>query len=366
MRIDSLTSLRFFAALAVFIHHMDFFTKSPNADIGAAFTWGFEGFFGVQFFYILSGFVIALSFGKRLQKGPFPFSDFLFYRAARLFPIHWLGMASAIVIYGMQWDTFDSWMRFITQATLTQSFVANNLYFFGFNGVSWSISTEMFFYVMFCAIVGLNTKTLMTLWIVLFFIICANVAAADPTQPMATWLLYINPIFRFIDFLTGVLLYRWFVHSPLTMDVKKATAMEVGSLLFAVLFVWVSIRYQVPIQWRWDIYYILPMAAVIYVFAHQQGYLSRLLCNRVLILLGDASFALYMIHQLLINVSLQFFDPMEITRWRHAAVVSGSLLLCGIAISIVAHLAFEMPVNKKLRSIWIKSRSLKTLREIRI
>lgn len=353
MRIDSLTSLRLFAALAVFVHHMEFFQNSPSAPVREVFQWFWEGFVGVQFFFVLSGFVISYSFTGRLRKGPFPFSDFLFFRAARLFPTHWLTMIVAIFLYGsLGGPSVDSLLRLVTQVTLTQSLVVDPSFFFNFNAVSWSISVEIFFYLAFCLVVALPTRVLAGIWVAMIAIVVVNILRTDPGQVPTTWLLYINPAFRFVDFLTGMLLHRWYAARPLRMTVLQATVAEIGALGLIAVFVFAAIKGGVGIQWRWDIYYVLPAAAVVFVFAHQQGALSAILKHRWLILLGDASFALYMVHQLLIAVALRYFPPGEIVGFRSALLYAVPILIAGIGLSLVVHLYFERPVNAALRRWW--------------
>lgn len=351
MRIDSLTSLRFFAAAAVLIHHLDFLQKSPSPDVVATFGWFFEGFAGVQFFYILSGFVIAYSFASR--AGSLSFGDFLFFRAARIYPIHWLTLLAAAYLYGeFHAPTSDTWFRLLTNAALLQSFVPDVSFFFSFNGVSWSISTEMFFYAAFCLFVPLSSRALMFAWSALMLVIVINLLAFKGVDWFSNWLLYINPTFRFIDFLTGVLLYRLFVARPLEMSYRAATVAEFVSIALVALSVIAAMVWAVPIQWRWDIYYIPSMATMIFVFAHQRGLVSGLLNNRLLVLLGDSSFALYMVHQLVIGRWAA--NPETILRLRDMARVTTILFLAAIVLSVVLHVCFEKPVNRLLRSWWTR------------
>lgn len=365
MRIDSLTSLRFFAAAAVLVHHMEFLRTSPNSDVRAVFDWMFEGFFGVQFFYVLSGFVIAYSFASR--AGTLSFGDFMFFRAARLFPIHWLTLIVATYLYGsLILSDPGSWLRFIANATLIQSFIAHQSFYFNFNAVSWSISTEMFFYAAFCLFVPLRTRAILLIWTALLSVIIINIIVADMGSIFTNWLLYINPVFRFIDFLTGVLLYRIFVIRPLKLSYRLATLAEVASIALVVASVAVAIVWAVPIQWRWDIYYVPSTAIVVFVFAHQRGMISNILNNRFLVLLGDASFALYMTHQMIIYLSPWTARPETILRLRDMAQAAVLLLAIGTFISIILHLGFEKPVNDRLRRWWTSSRTRSFIRSNRL
>ncbi|ELL3258082.1 acyltransferase, partial [Escherichia coli] len=86
--IHSLTSLRMLAALGVFVSHLGILSQSSISQFNVAAKYFFNGYIGVTFFYILSGFIINYSFSKHMEEGKFSNKDFIVYRLARLFPVH--------------------------------------------------------------------------------------------------------------------------------------------------------------------------------------------------------------------------------------------------------------------------------------
>lgn len=355
-RIDALTSLRFFAAAAVFLHHSDFLQRTSSTYFQNAFNWFFEGFSGVQFFYVLSGFVISYSFTDG------DFRTFLFHRAARIFPIHWLTLVVATLLYGAFFVEPPQAVlsHFVANVLLVQSFIADPAYYFSLNGVSWSISDEMFFYVAFCGLALMPTRAAMALWGAILVVILFNIMAASKGTVDRTWLLYVNPFFRLLDFLTGVLLFRAFKAFRLNIYRGPGTALEISSLVVLALFVIVAVSSGVPLVWRWDLYYVPPMALVLFVFAHQAGAISEFLQKRWLVLLGDASFALYMTHQILIGMVFHYVNPQSFTSSLEILGAIGGLLAVGVTISVALHLGFEKPVNRALRRWWAERGKTKT------
>ncbi|EJH3465427.1 acyltransferase, partial [Escherichia coli] len=89
-RLNSLTSLRAFAALGVFFSHMAVIQNSSNRDFASSFEYFKLGYSGVTFFFILSGFILTYSFTISLRNGNGSFVDFLAHRVFRIYPVHLL------------------------------------------------------------------------------------------------------------------------------------------------------------------------------------------------------------------------------------------------------------------------------------
>lgn len=66
--IQSLTSLRMFAVLGVFVSHLGLLSQSSIGVFNTAAKYFFNGYIGVTFFYILSGFIINYSFINHVKK----------------------------------------------------------------------------------------------------------------------------------------------------------------------------------------------------------------------------------------------------------------------------------------------------------
>src|ERR1700709_954922 len=65
-QLRALTRLRFVGCFAVFLHHcVDFTPELGHAHGLGRLLW--EGWSGVSFFFVLSGFILAYSYGERLH-----------------------------------------------------------------------------------------------------------------------------------------------------------------------------------------------------------------------------------------------------------------------------------------------------------
>lgn len=90
--IDTLTSLRFIFAIMVFSAHCYVIDSFFNTLFFK------EGFVGVSFFFVLSGFIIAYNYQKKLSESKISKRTFWVARIARVYPLHWLTLLVAAVL----------------------------------------------------------------------------------------------------------------------------------------------------------------------------------------------------------------------------------------------------------------------------
>ena len=86
-RLDSLTSMRFFAALLVAVHH----TRLTWAHTALIDAIARVGWLGVSYFFILSGFVLMWGFDPALPK-----SSFIWKRFVRIYPLHFVCLIASL------------------------------------------------------------------------------------------------------------------------------------------------------------------------------------------------------------------------------------------------------------------------------
>jgi peptidoglycan/LPS O-acetylase OafA/YrhL len=114
----------------------------------------------------------------------------------------------------------------------------------------------------------------------------------------AHWLFYLTPPFRLFDFVLGVACGLYFLNSPrINLTSTTWTLLELACLAGILTMVLLS-SYFVHQSYRYGVYYMPVFCATIFVFAHQGGWLSKILSGKTWVLLGEISFAFYMFHQL--------------------------------------------------------------------
>ena len=169
-RFAALDGLRGVAALVVAAEHL-------HAN-GPLFSLAFfrNGLFFVDFFFVLSGFVIAASYAERLRAG-FPAKRFLWLRFWRVWPVHVLVLGAYLAIELAVWAGGSGltgraafgperalW-QFAVQLVLLQAVVTTALYSWVLQ--SWSISVEVVMYL-FTALIFTRLRQFAALaWLVL-------------------------------------------------------------------------------------------------------------------------------------------------------------------------------------------------------
>jgi len=158
--IKPLTSCRFFFALMVFFSHIDFIDKS-HVTFHTLYQNIFqEGYLGVSFFFILSGFILTLNYKDKILSGEVGHKEFWMARLARIYPLHFITTILCIPLTLIFFnDGVLMWgLKLCLNLLLLQSFVPAISVYYSFNAPSWSISDEMFFYLIFPFLIILYNK----------------------------------------------------------------------------------------------------------------------------------------------------------------------------------------------------------------
>ena len=342
-----LTSLRFFAALLVLFSHLVFLERSENPFVSGVYDLVFrQGACGVTFFFVLSGFILTHAYEQAIKQGDVSVARYLYRRAARIFPLHLL-VGVAFLGY-LIWRADLPPMRAVfLNLTLLQSWFPDPLVHYSLNGPSWSLSDELFFYALFPLLVKVSEPVLRRIFLFGMVMIVGSATFAalrvDGYSPFVDWMFYVFPVTRLFEFIAGILLCRMFQSG---VGRSWATSGSEVLLTAVVLAAMVAVQwFAVPLVFRYQLIFMLPMAALVLVFAYGRGVLSGLLRHPALRLMGEASFALYLIHRPMITF-------ME--RWAGGGTASdvtlaAAMLVLAIVASVLAFALLDQPVQRWLR-----------------
>ena len=313
---------------------------------------------GVGFFFVLSGFILTFAHHRDFA-GPFSVKAaraFHLARIARIYPVHLAAMALCLAWFipfgAPQWNLADVPTRVagtIAQALLLQSWSPNANLYTGLNSVSWSISVEAFFYLLFPVMLygllrafrGRGEKNVLATALALWAAELAVLLAIRPT-PLISWALYYFPPIRLVDFVIGMLIGIAFIRRRPAPS-RMATAFE-GMCLLAVIggigvlpLIPGTLRYAAALMPLW--------ALLILTFAHQSGAISRFLSHAWCVRLGEISFAFYMVHYVVLLAEKHFLG------WTNVALSLAVGLAATLALSFALFHWVETPMRNRIRRL---------------
>lgn len=365
-KIDALTSLRFFAAVAIVLHHSkSAFTATSwiNSPIPLDY--------GVSFFFVLSGFILAHSHFESSSQPSV--KSFYVARFARIWPLHIATFFLCLALIPERARvSSDSFLTVFANLTLVQSWIPKAGYFFSYNSVSWSISTEAFFYLCFPFLI----KNLSSTWhwkfagVLTLSIATLTIASVLPIQPYdpnkpfevsRMGLTYISPLVRIIEFFLGMLTALAFRRAQRFLgriNTSTWTAMEIGALILiapvsacsdylTIFFRTVSPYGESTAEFLTHAGGAPAFMVVVFVMAFGKGLITRILSLRPLVVLGEASFALYLVHQIFIG--WYFLNIPRLTNIPNNAAFFAYWLI-SISTSLLLWKHLETPLRHKIRT----------------
>jgi peptidoglycan/LPS O-acetylase OafA/YrhL len=408
--IDALTGLRFFAAIFVAISHGSLvflpYQSYPNLMqvIG-----GLAGP-GMAIFFVLSGFVIYYNYADSIRENSWPsLSRFFIFRFSRLYPLYVLVLSSeyllggggARILAGDYSDLVNKGSEMLRYLTMTQTWTyelkgaSSLVYQFGpVSQVSWSISTEWFFYLAFplvawalFRIVRARALTLFAICLGLFFlgasifILTERKEVADwavrsygqhaaangiyGQDSFLRWVLYFSPYSQIFNFIIGCAIAK--LHLQMKDSKPGSGELVTAAILIPlslVCLVFVYLKCMTNLlgpSLRESVYYYLhansiftPMIGyIMFACSRYKSWLRSILSWRPFVWGGEASYSIYLLHMLIIPFiarALAWLGPKDIFMGGTRMVI---LLLVLTVVSRCLYLVFEVPAQRFLRKkLW--------------
>lgn len=345
LRYYSLDSLRFLAASTVMFYHFHAWylsTKAQNHGLSR------NAYLMVDFFFVLSGFVIHQTYSKRINNWA-EYGDYLRRRLARIYPLHlvtflFMVAVSASALAGHVNVSHDG--RFRLSAVLPNLVLVHAWGIEGwpvgppsFNGPSWSISAEFGVYLVFPLMLVLQRRLRPLLWFVFALSLIAlgvfvRSAAGLDAWTLATW-----------DFGVFRAVPTFAMGMGISSLMQRRTFHVRSSIVYlAILLLAVSMHFDVG-----DTIIVLMFPPIIWLAANADACGGlRLLKSRLLVRLGEASYSIYLLHQC---TALLILQPLHrLFHWTPVGMVV-AVVVCGfvtLALSIITYDKFEHPVR-----LWI-------------
>lgn len=386
--IPSLTGLRFCAAMAVVISHL--LAMMVKVSPPERFVSGFLPIVGslsgagMTLFFVLSGFVIHWNYSSSIST-PTGLWNFFAARFARLYPLYFVGLCFDLLMKaGYHQFNVARLEALPYYLTLTHSWIYRPIdgnalvYQFGLvPGVSWSISTEWFFYLCFpvlcLLIVALRRPREIAIAVVALCAIAFAIVmtidrnagaiqaygvhrygdiAANGQDGYFRWLAYFTPYVRVLEFALGCLtsaLARS-LPSPSRRESHFGSCALVGVIAASAILQWLMFGRGVLTALHMNFGFAPFMAAIIFCCARYDTFIVRCLSAPRIVLAGEASYSIYLSHLVVINAFRYETPTVTDPQIWTAVILQGTVTLAAIVgLSLVLWSLIEMPARRVVR-----------------
>jgi len=350
----AINAFRGFASLYVVLYHLRNYT---NFDWFGTFPPLRFGYIGVDFFFILSGLIVShVYLRKSSAAGPDFWKKFIWYRIARLFPVHFLIMFlmlfAAIVpslLAGMEpaldAQAYKDWFLLtflVRQWTLPAEYA--------WNSPAWSVSAEFFAYIFVFPLIAYFTRKNLSRssGIMLAMIGASMILFMIWRTGTINVTIYAGPLIRVTGgFVLGSGLYLILSSLATARDWDRYLRFSLAGMVLTILIAPALADLGLPV----DIILIAALVVTISCTYLANGPTAAWLSRPRLFWLGEISFALYLCHIPMMRVCRHVADQLA---WDRGFWFG---LFCVLASMAAAHLLYrlvEIPTRQLMRDLYLR------------
>jgi exopolysaccharide production protein ExoZ len=335
-RINSVQYLRALAALSVVVAHAwNHPSASPNLDAERL------GEFGVVLFFVISGFIMVTISGA----GPFSALEFLRRRAIRVVPLYWIFTSltafTALLLPTLFKTTVFTWPHYL----LSLLFIPHADPAGGSSPLlhlGWTLNYEIWFYICFALLAG----ALLRRRLVLLTLAFAGLAGLGAVWHSGNAMLDFYLDRSLLAFCAGCWIGQAFLTGRL-QRLPKLSDPALGMLAIAGVVLAFAYDRTAPPDVAAFAGFVLFSGAVLALGLRAE---TRLPANRLLLEIGDASYAMYLVHMFVVGaLSAVAFRLLPFSSVAADIGVIVACLLASTAAGIAVHRLIELPLLQLMR-----------------
>jgi peptidoglycan/LPS O-acetylase OafA/YrhL len=352
-RYRSLDSYRFIAAgLVVLLHYHEEFALK----LGAVTPIVTKLEVMVDFFFVLSGFVIAVTYGKAMANAG-DYARFLQRRVARLLPLHvavltvFIGLAAANKFGWMTANHTDILDFHALPANILMLHAWGFVDHLSFNAASWSISAEWLAYVLFPVLLIVSRRFTLATNLAIVIGIVAVLTLWRDAMGMRAWYeasFDYGALRAVPSFFLGIVIAG-------VVEMSSRTSRTLFQIPFQVPWLAVHMTFLAALA---SLYFdlrdvtIALLALVVFLAAiAERGNTPSVVTSRLMGRLGDAAYAIYTIHGV---AAIPFVFVLRKFGALGTPVATGiaiALYLASVAAACFIYVHFETPMRRRISAI---------------
>lgn len=340
-KLSSIQYLRALAALTVVVAHAWDHPSPVTGAIPARL-----GEFGVVLFFVISGYIMVAITGE----GRFSATDFLKRRAIRIVPLYWiattLAAALALMVPALFKTTVFTWPHYLLSLLFVPHAAPGTGSFSPLIALGWTLNYEVWFYLCFAALSGFRSRARATVLTAGFALLTALGAVWHPGSAVAAFYTNYDPL----AFCLGC----WIGHASISGTlVKMRPRADLAAAVVVVGGLVAAFAIGMDAQPDWPNFIGLALAAsglVVLSLRHER----KLVQSRALLMVGDASYALYLIHMFVVGAVVAVagrFVPL--TSVAALSAIVGVSLMLAVTVAILAHRFVEVPILRRLHAAFV-------------
>ena len=345
-KIKNIQALRGVAVLLIVFFHMATIEKKYGGTHTLLPDFLQFGMFGVDLFFVISGFVMVTVTRKKFQQPRQAFT-FLYHRVSRIYPLYWFYSLLVLAIFLFQPSLVNSSQG--NQVNILASFLLLPQQQLPLLMVGWTLVHEIYFYLVFFIFLFLPEKRLIAalgLWITVILLFQFQITSAAPPALR----LISHPLT--LEFIGGCLLA--------VLTAGKKSSLAAGFSLLAALLILTAAILCFVLQWQttglieppgWWRIVIMGVPALLIVYCLVQAEQQHLVLPGPLCRIGDISYSIYLSHVLILNfigrIWAGFATDATVDNW----LILPIMLLAVIAVGFVSYIRVERPMIAISRKI---------------
>jgi peptidoglycan/LPS O-acetylase OafA/YrhL len=302
-RLDALTGMRALAALNILFFHFSnpklFGPFAPVVD---------NGYVSVSFFLLLSGFVLAYNYRERAERGLMSASTFWKARFSRIYPVFLFSLIISVFVLQQEWRLRphgEFSLGVLLTLLLLQGWSPTLSTFW--NTPAWTLTTDVFFYALFPWLVTLRRPrtrnrivwSMLAFWCLSFILPALYTILKLDGDPHpgrysnGLWLRFIKfgPLQHLPSFLFGMALAS--LNDLIPERSRLRVALGIGA--FSALYVVLYFGSHMPYLFMHD-GLLMPLYGMVVLALAGRNFIARLFSVYPLIIIGEASYCLYILH----------------------------------------------------------------------
>ena len=322
-----------------------------STETWAAQSWK-NGASGVDIFFVISGFVMSVSAIGR-EKNEHPARSFMERRLIRIAPLYWL-LTTVFLLKLLLLGLYPTLESSSTHLAVSFPYLLASFLFIPYRSslgtiqppllVGWTLSYEMFFYLLFAGALAMRKSPIRILTPVMILLAIVGLFHQDRWPAISV---LADP--RLLEFLAGVWLGQAVAKGVRVNPWLSGTLGLVGLVAITCLR---------DLPGGHVIWFGIPAVLLVQAAVMLEGRIGRL-WPRWSLALGDASYSLYLSHLLVFTALFKIVARTHLlapggARMRDEAFLIVGTLLCCVLVSMLVYRWVEKPMNRYLRRRFIE------------